>query len=501
MTTNNNYEEKPNKELEEKKKEVAFEETGPDIYISQEIDDKENENDFYHLQDLIKTKQVDKLRTFISESDPIDIAYLVNDISDDEELVYLFKVVPSAYMAPVFSYLTSQQQVKIVNAFNNVQVQALIANMSNDDLADFVEELPSNLVSKVLANTTPEDRKHINNLLNYKEDSAGSIMTTEYVSIKEEFTCEEAYDHIKNVGKDAETIITTYLVDKTRKLVGSLSLQDLVFAQKNKLVTEISDNSCTSCFVDTDEEEVARLMKKYDLNVIPVVDTESRIVGIITVDDIMDVIEKEQTEDLSRMAGMAITEGNYIKTSAFKLAKARIPWLLVLMISATFTGLIISSFEGLLSVLPVLTAFIPMLMDTGGNAGGQTTTVVTRALALGQISTKDYLKVLLKEFLVSLIVGSCLAIVNFCWIYFEISVGLISYKPVSGDPVWLLALLVSLTAFMVVVISKTLGASLPLFAKKIHLDPAIMAGPVITTIVDACALIIYFLFAKLILGI
>ncbi|MEG2640698.1 MAG: magnesium transporter, partial [Bacilli bacterium] len=214
-----------------------------------------------------------------------------------------------------------------------------------------------------------------------------------------------------------------------------------------------------------------------------------------------DVIEKEQTEDLSRMAGMAITEGNYIKTSAFKLAKARIPWLLVLMISATFTGLIISSFEGLLSVLPVLTAFIPMLMDTGGNAGGQTTTVVTRALALGQISTKDYLKVLLKEFLVSLIVGSCLAIVNFCWIYFEISVGLISYKPVSGDPVWLLALLVSLTAFMVVVISKTLGASLPLFAKKIHLDPAIMAGPVITTIVDACALIIYFLFAKLILGI
>jgi magnesium transporter len=326
-------------------------------------------------------------------------------------------------------------------------------------------------------------------------------MTTEYVAIKDGASCQEALNKIKSTGREAETITTTFVVDKTRKLVGALSLEDLVFAQGASPVSSIMDNDCVSCIADTDQEDVAALMKKYDLTVIPVIDKEQRMLGIITIDDVMDVIESEQTEDLAKMAAVTPMEGDYLKTSTFKLAKARIPWLVLLLLADTFTGLLINSYEALLNTIPVLTVFIPMLMDTGGNAGGQTTTVVTRALSLNQITTKDYLKVLWKEFRISLIVGACTSLVNFCWIYFEFAVGLIKNTAPSNDPIWLIALLASLTGFAIIILSKTIGATLPLLAKKLHIDPAIMAGPLITSIVDTASLAIYFVLAKAILHI
>ena len=347
-----------------------------------------------------------------------------------------------------------------------------------------------------------EDRKEINAFLNYKEDSAGSIMTTEYVEIKEHITCKEALKRIKTVGKEAETIYTTFVVDSSRKLVGALYLDDLIFADDKTLVDDIMNDDYISVSVDVDQENVALLMKKYDITTIPVVNKDDRLLGIITIDDIMDVIEQEQTEDLQKMAATTPIEGDYSKTSVFKLAWARVPWLLFLMLSATLTGIILNIFETALQVLPVLTLFIPMLMDTGGNAGGQTTTIVTRSLALGQIKVRDFLKVVFKEFRIGLIVGLCVAIVNFGWIFIELHFGIFQFDPASNanNPDWLIALLVALTSYCVIVLSKTIGSCLPLFAKLIHLDPAIMAGPLVTTIVDACSLAVYLLLSSLILN-
>lgn len=475
---------------------------GPDVFTTTEADQAEDKKNLDQLTDLIHSKNYPGLRDFVANKDPIDIAYLINDLPDDVDAVVIFKSVPNKYTAEIFSYLDPDEQQKIVNAFSNKEVQTLIATMANDDIADFVEELPSNLVSKVISSTSPDDRKEINSLLNYKEDTAGSIMTTEYVSIKDGTTASEALKIIRSVGREAETITTTFVVDKTRKLIGSLSLDDLVFAEGNTKVNKLMDDDCISCLAETDQEDVASLMKKYDLTVIPVIDKEQRMLGIITIDDVMDVIESEQTEDLAKMAAMTPVEGDYLKTSVMKLAWARVPWLALLLIADTFTELLINSYEDALSTVPVLTVFIPMLMDTGGNAGGQTTTVVTRALSLNQITTKDYLKVLFKEFRVSLFVGIIVSVINFAWIYFEFSVGLIRNSTgTSGtaEPVWLIATLVAITGYAIIILSKTIGATLPLLAKKVHIDPAIMAGPLITSIVDTASLAIYFVLAHAIL--
>lgn len=474
---------------------------GPDVFTSPEADIAEDEKDLDKLSDLIHNKKAIDLREFVASHSPIDVAYLINDLKDDADSVYLFKTVPNQYTAEIFSYLDADEQQKIVNAFSNKEVQSLIAKMSNDDITDFVEELPSNLVGKVLASTTPDDRKEINSLLNYKDDSAGSIMTTEYVAIKDGSSAAEAIRKIREIGKEAETITTTFVVDKTRKLVGALSLDDLVFATGGTKIRKIMDDDCVSCVADTDQEDVARLMKKYDLTVIPVVDKEQRMLGIITIDDIMDVIESEQTEDLAKMAAMTPVEGDYLKTSVFKLAWGRIPWLSVLLIADTFSGMLINSFEGLLSLVPVLNIFIPMLMDTGGNAGGQTTTVVTRALSLNQVTTHDYLKVIWKEFRVSMIVGGLVSIVNFAWCCVEFSTHIISSSSMDNFNFVQISALVSLTGYAIIILSKTIGASLPLLAKRMKIDPAIMAGPLITSIVDTASLAIYFLLAKLILNI
>lgn len=475
-----------------------------DVVTTLEQDQEADIKDLDVLTDLIHSKNISEVRKFVSDRSPIDVAYLVNDMKSETDVVFLFKAVSNEYMADVFSYLDTDQQKNIVAAFSNKEVQGLINTMGNDDLVDFVEEMPSNLVSKIIQNASPDDRKQINALLNYKEDSAGSIMTTEYVEVKNGIKAKDAIKLIRQVGKEAETISTVFVVDARRVLVGALHLEDLVFSKESQGIDKIMDDDCVSVTANTDQEDVASLMKKYDLTVIPVVNKEHRMLGIITVDDIMDVMESEQTEDLQKMAAVTPVEGDYMKTDCFKLAKSRIPWLLVLMIADTFTGLIISSFEDLILIVPVLSVFIPMLMDTGGNAGGQTTTVVTRAMSLGQITIHDYLKVLWKEFRISLITGFAVFAVNFIWIFFEINVGIIKYSPslsTGSTPIWVIALLVSLTSYLIVIMAKTIGATLPLLARRIHLDPATMAGPVITSIVDTVSLIVYFFIAKLIIGI
>jgi magnesium transporter len=469
----------------------------PDVFISPEVDEAEESADFHTLLDLIHNKKALDLREFIASKDPIDIAYIVNDIKDDSDVVYLFKSVPNKYTADIFSYLDQKQQEKIVQAFSSKDVQAFIAQMPNDDIADFVEELPSNLISKVLQSTSPDDRSEINSLLNYKANTAGSIMTTEYVSIKSGATCGEAMKKIKTTGREAETVVITYVVDATRKLIGALSLEDLLFADESMKIDDIMDADCISCIADTDQEDVASLMKKYDLTVIPVIDKEQRMLGIITIDDVMDVIEAEQTEDLAKMAAVTPIEGDYLKTSVFKLALSRIPWLSILLICDTFSGMLINSYETLISSIPVLSAFIPVLMDTGGNAGGQTTTVVTRAMSLGQINGKDWMKVIWKEMRVSLIVGTAVTLINFGWIYAEFAMHFIDNN--STYPEWQIALLVAITGFIIIVMSKTIGAALPLLAKRMHIDPAIMAGPLITSIVDTSSLAVYFALVRAIL--
>lgn len=475
-----------------------------DVFTSPEQDEREDEADLGRLRSLIDQKNVTELRKFVHEKDPIDVAYLLNDIDDDNALVFFFKAVPNEDSAPVFSYLDQDEQEEIVKAFSSKDVQSFIADMPNDDLADFVEELPSNLVSKVLAGTSPEDRKAVNALLNYKEDTAGSIMTTEYVSIREGMTAEEAMAHIKEVGKEAETIVTTFVIDASRKLVGSLSLEDLVFADKDKKVDDIMDGSAVSVMADTDQEDVASLMKKYDLSVIPVIDKEQRMLGIITIDDVLDVVEAEHTEDIAHMAGVQPVQDDYLKTSVFKLSKSRIPWLIFLLLSDTLSCFILNNFDKRLALIPVLTSFVPMLTDMGGNAGGQTTTVVTRAISLKQVTSHDFWKVVWKEFRVSLVVSGIVAIVNYAWMMIELSTGIITNMSPDGGPGaypnWEIALVVTVTGFVVIVLSKVIGAMLPVTALKLHIDPAIMAGPVVTSIVDSGALAIYLGISMLILN-
>ena len=323
--------------MEEKENNLAEEE----LDTLEEME-QEQEQNTTELLDLVKSKKVDKLRDFVSEHSPIDIAYMLNELEDDIDIVFLFKAVQNDITAEIFSYLDHEQKEKIVKAFSSKEVRDLIDKMATDDLVDFVEELPSNLVNKVISNASQEDRKEINAFLNYKEDSAGSIMTTEYVEIKEHITCKEALKRIKSVGKEAETIYTTFVVDSSRKLVGALYLDDLIFADDKTLVDDIMNDDYISVSVDVDQENVALLMKKYDITTIPVVNKDDRLLGIITIDDIMDVIEQEQTEDLQKMAATTPIEGDYSKTNVFKLAWARVPWLLFLMLSATLTGIILT---------------------------------------------------------------------------------------------------------------------------------------------------------------
>ena len=439
------------------------------------------------IQTLINEKKFSEIREEFRKLNNVEISDLLNQF-DKSELIIIFRLLSKDQSADVFSYLEPEQQEIIINAVTDRETEVLFRNLYFDDMIDIIEEMPSNLVKKILKNTNSEDRYLINQFLNYPENSAGSIMTTEYVDLKKNMKVSQAIKVIRDTVEEKENIYTCYVISEDRKLEGVVSLKELITSEDDVTIESIMNRNFVSAHANDDQEMVADVIKKYDLIILPVVDIENRLLGIITIDDIIDVIEQEDTEDFHKMAGISPVEETYLKTSAFTMARQRIMWLIVLMISATFTGRIIKNYEEVLQSVVVLASFIPMLMDTGGNAGAQSSTTVIRALSLGDVETKDIFKILRKEFLTSTIVAIVLAAINY--------LRLITLTKISLD----VALVVSVTLILVVIISKVIGAFLPVIAKIFKLDPAIMAGPLITTILDALTLTIYFKFATIFLG-
>lgn len=433
-------------------------------------------------------ERLSNLREILSTMNVVDVAQLFEEMPEEKKVI-VFRILPKDIAADVFSYMSPKEQQFIIEGITDKEIGDLVQDLYLDDTVDFIEELPANVVKRVLKNTDTEKRKLINQFLNYPENSAGSIMTIEYVNLHKSMTVREAISRIKEIGIDSETIDTCYVTSKGRILEGVVLLRKLILGNEDSLVEDLMDKDVKHVATKDDQEAVAKMFKKYDLLSMPVVDDENRLVGIITIDDVIDIIEQENTEDFQKMAAMAPSEEEYLNTSVFNLAKHRIIWLLVLMISATFTGSIIRKYEDVLQSVVILASFIPMLMDTGGNAGSQSSTLIIRGLALGEITLKDWFKVMRKELSVSVVVGVVLSVVNFLRIYY--------LEGVDSK----VALTVSITLFFVVIIAKVVGGLLPIGAKKLKLDPAIMASPLITTIVDALALMIYFTAATFFLGI
>ncbi|NMA57631.1 magnesium transporter [Clostridium cochlearium] len=444
--------------------------------------------EFEEIISLIREKKFHNAREKILELNPVHISDIIECL-DISEAILVFRMLPKDMAVDVFNYLETDFQTNIITGITDKEIKHIIEEIYFDDMIDLLEEMPANVVKKILKYSNVEERKLINEFLNYPEDSAGSLMTIEYVDLKKDMTVREALQHIKDTGVNKETIYTCYVIDKQRKLEGIISLRKLILSDYDLLVEDIMKTDIVFVNTNSDQEYVANVFKKYDLLVMPVVDNENRLTGIITIDDIMDVIDQETTEDFQKMAAMAPSEEKYLDTSVWTLAKNRLTWLVILMLSATFTGNIIKSFEDVLQSVVVLTAFIPMLMDTGGNAGSQSATLIIRSIALGEVQGKDILKVIWKELRVSLIVGFSLSLINFARIYY------LEKTPFE------VSLTVSITLFFTVILSKIVGAILPMIAKKIKVDPAIMASPLITTIVDATSLIVYFSVAKMLMGI
>ena len=440
------------------------------------------------VKELLEKKQYTKLRQMLSDKNTADIAVILEELPE-EDLLKIFRILPKTMAADVFSYLEVDHQHELITSMSEKDAASIINNLMADDATDLLEEMPANIVKKILANASPDTRRDINHLLRYPEDSAGSIMTVEYVDLKESMTVEDAIERIQKVGVDSETINICYVLDAKRKLIGTVALRYLLISPSDAVIGEIMHEDVI--FINTlmDQEEVARQFQKYDFTAMPVVDNEERLVGIITVDDIVDILQEEATEDIEKMAAIVPTDKPYMKTTVFETWKKRIPWLLLLMISATFTGSIITSFEDALSACVVLTAYIPMLMDTGGNAGGQASVTIIRGLSLNEIEFKDAFRVLWKEARVAVLCGLTLAAANFL-------------KLLIFDHVTIaVATVVCLTLVAAVFIAKVIGCLLPMLAKKIGFDPAVMASPFITTIVDALSLLIYFSIATAVMHI
>lgn len=441
----------------------------------------------YILQ-LIEENRLTEARHELDDMNIVDIAQLFEEI-DKHQMVKFFRILPKDIAADVFSYMPTEHQAYIIESITDFEIRHIVDDLFFDDTVDLIEEMPAVVVKKVLKNTDEHMRKLINQFLNYPEESAGSIMTIEFVDLKKEMTVKQAVDHIKKTGIDKETIDTCYVIDSNRKLEGIVSIRRLILSDDNQLVEDIMDTDIIYIHTYDDQEKIAMLFKKYDLTTMPVVDNEIRLVGIITVDDVVDIIEQENTEDIHKMAAMAPSEEEYLKTSVFTLAKNRVVWLLILMISATISGSILTKFQNVMESVVILVTYMPMLMNTGGNAGSQSSTMAIRSLALGEITPGDFLMVVWKEFRVSILVGIVLATVNFARI--------LLFDGVSAT----LGLIVCVSLFFTVIMAKIVGGLLPLAAKKLKLDPAIMASPLITTIVDAVSLTIYFTMATWLLGI
>ena len=431
------------------------------------------------IVELLEQNKLAELKEILINENPIDIADVFEDFPKEKYLI-IFKLLPKDFSSEVFSYLSPEKQQEVIENITDDEIKFIVEDMYLDDTVDFIEEMPANIVDKILKNTSTDKRKLINQMLKYPENSAGSVMTVEYISFKDNYTVKQAIEYYRKVAIDKEETDICFVTDTKKKLVGIISLKTLILSKDDSYIQDEMDTNFVSVLTLDDQEEIAALFRKYDLTTMPVVDHEDRLVGVITVDDIVDVIDQENTEDIQKMAAMNPSDEEYLKESVISLAKHRILWLLVLMISATFTGLVIKKYEDILQSAVYLATFIPMLMDTGGNAGSQSATLVIRGIALEEIEFSDIFRVIWKELRVSILVGFILSAVNFIRIYYFTRSGLET------------SLVVAISMFLTVIMAKVIGGVLPLVAKSLKIDPAIMASPLITTIVDTAALIIFF---------
>ena len=446
------------------------------------------------IEEYIARKRYADLRDLLLPMEAADIATLCGEL--DEKVALVFRLLPKEQAAEVFVELDSDQQELLIQSFSNTELKEVLDELYLDDTVDIVEEMPANVVKRILKHSDPEMRKSINEILKYPDDSTGSIMTTEFVDLQEDMTVEDAFKRIRRTGPDKETINVCYVIDEGRHLIGLLSIRTLLLADDDDIIGDIMERNFISVQTLDDQESTARALSKYDFLALPVVDTENRLVGIVTVDDAMDVLQEEVTEDIEKMAAILPSDKPYLKTGPLETWKARTPWLLVLMLSATFTGIILTHFESALASCAILTSFIPMLSGTGGNSGTQASTAVIRALSLGEVRFSDLVRVLWKEFRVSICCGLCLAAANF--IKMMLVDRWLLHNPTVTPTV---ALVVCATLIGTVMVAKLVGCSLPILAEKVGFDPAVMASPFISTIVDSLSLLIYFQFASLILGV
>lgn len=440
------------------------------------------------IEKLIEEKKYTEIKKILNDMNEYDISEILEELPQ-KELVKIFRLLNKDIAADVFSYMDTDKEAMIISSLTEKEAVDIINDMAADDATDLMDEIPANVVHRLLKKVDPETRRDINQLLKYPDNSAGSIMTVEFLDFKEDLTIRDAIKKIRQEYDDKETINICYVIDNKRKLIGKVALKDLVVNNEEKLIKDIMDDDIQSVNTLMDQEEVAKIIQDYDITAVPVVDSENKLVGIITIDDVVDIIEEEATEDIEKMAAITPTEKEYLKLSVFDIWKSRIPWLLLLMISATFTGKIIQHYEASLAACVILTSFIPMLMDSGGNAGGQASVTVIRGLSLNDIEFSDTLKVIWKEFRASILIGITLAIANF------IKLLLIDRVAIN------IALVVCSTLIIVIIIAKIIGCTLPILAKRLGFDPAVMASPFITTIVDAISLFVYFQIASNILNI
>ena len=445
------------------------------------------------ISQLLKEKIYAVLKQTLSDLHPADASAIFEDLfeemTDEKDLLILFRLLPKDLAAETFSFMNSDMQEQLMNLFSDKEMKEVLEQSFIDDTVDLIEEMPANVVKRILQNSNPQTRQEINQILNYPADSAGSIMTTEYISLRPSMTVDDAFTRIRRVGSNKETIYTCYVTLENRKLIGMVSVKDLLSSEYEDKIRDIMETNLVYVETDTDKEEVAATASKYDFLAVPVVDKERRLVGIVTIDDVIDVIQEENTEDIEKMAAMLPSEKPYLRTSVFTTWKQRIPWLLLLMISATFTGKIINSFQDALAANAALTAFIPMLMDTGGNSGSQASVTIIRGMSLDEIEFSDIFKIIWKELRVAILCGATLAVCNFV-------------KLLIVDRVTMpVAMIVCLTLVITVIMAKFIGCTLPMLAKKAGFDPAVMASPFITTIVDALSLIVYFTIATRLFGV
>lgn len=455
---------------------------------------EELEKVFERLKDSLDNRKFADLRIVLLDMEPADIANFMEETLTEKEQIMFFRLLPKELASDVFIEIDTDTQENLIKAFTDKELKEVIDDMFLDDTVDVIEEMPANVVKRILRNSDPENRKLINELLEYPEDTAGSIMTTEFVALSPTMTVDAAFEKIRQTGLNKETIYTCYVTDKKKHLIGVVTVKDMLLAAKSELIADVMDSSVVTAETLDDKEEVAMMLSKYDYLAIPIIDKEGCLVGIVTVDDAVDVIQEEATEDIQKMAAMLPTEKPYLKQSVWRIWLSRIPWLLLLMVSATFTGLILNHYEAMLPT--VLIACVPMLMDTAGNAGGQSSVTIIRSLALNELSFKDFFKVVWKELRVGIICAVCLGAV--CFLKLQLIDNLIfGYT----DYTLLNSFVISLALSITVIMAKFIGCMLPLFAKLIHLDPAVVASPFITTIVDALSLLVFVGLAIAVLGV